>query len=72
MTVNNGNYTVGWSGYGVLGFFYYDNVAYYIDAVSGSTPLQAWGVSASSYSPLSDNNGNAYYQGIPKILYNNF
>jgi hypothetical protein len=82
MTVSNGSYTVGWSGYGVPGFFYYNTTYYtiygnsilnnsiYISSVSGSTPIQAWGVSGMTNSPpSSDSNGNAYFPGIPKILY---
>jgi hypothetical protein len=90
MTVNNGSYTVGWSGFGVqdntqyftssYGIYwmgirwgtntiYTANPNYFAFSVSGSTPNQAWGVSGASNQPLSDGNGNAYFQGIPKILY---
>ena len=76
MTVNNGNYTVGWSGY---------------PASINIPAYQAWGVPTNnttyaSFSPLISN-GNFYppapttsssggvitfYQGIPKILYPNY
>ena len=78
LTVNNGSFIVGWSGYGVTNYNETVNdminpnyFPYY--PVSGSTPNQAWGISgAINTQALFDGNGNAYYPGIIKILYPNY
>ena len=83
ITVNNGYYTAGWSGYGGAApdYNYYSmygggslNPDYLPDSVSGSTIREAWGLSGLSFNNnyRYDKDGNAYFQGIPKILYNSY
>lgn len=74
ITVNKGYYTAGWSGYGGAAPNYNSSDSNYFPySVSGSTVHEAWGLSGLSFNNYRyDKDGNAYYIGIPKILYNSY